>query len=42
LSPRRGLGGATYPAALLRAAATFAAVITLAAAITSALTRILL
>ncbi|MFC3573098.1 hypothetical protein ACFOZ0_07355 [Streptomyces yaanensis] len=35
------LDGATYPTALLRAAATFAAVLTLAAAPTGALTRVL-
>ncbi|WP_329533424.1 hypothetical protein OG568_27040 [Streptomyces sp. NBC_01450] len=35
------LDGATYPTALLRAAATFAAVLTLAAALTAALTQVL-
>ncbi|MFD9276217.1 hypothetical protein ACFWD7_02880 [Streptomyces mirabilis] len=35
------LDGATYPTALLRAAATFAAVLTLAAALTGALTQVL-
>ncbi|MER5905083.1 hypothetical protein ABT150_34230 [Streptomyces mirabilis] len=34
------LDGATYPAALMRAATTFAAVITLAAAVTGALAAI--
>ncbi|AJC62007.1 hypothetical protein [Streptomyces sp. 769] len=33
------LDGATYPAALMRAATTFAAVLTLAAALTGALAR---
>ncbi|MER6405938.1 hypothetical protein ABT269_20870 [Streptomyces viridosporus] len=35
------LDGATYPAALMRAATTFAAVLTLAAAITGALSQYL-
>ncbi|MFM9373765.1 hypothetical protein [Streptomyces sp. Da 82-17] len=35
------LDGATYPAALMRAAATFAAVLTLASALTGALTQVL-
>ncbi|MFE7539865.1 hypothetical protein [Streptomyces platensis] len=35
------LDGATYPTALLRAATTFAAVLTLAAALTGALTQVL-
>jgi hypothetical protein len=35
------LDGATYPTALLRAAATFAAVLTLAAALTGPLTQVL-
>ncbi|WP_225637416.1 hypothetical protein [Streptomyces solaniscabiei] len=35
------LDGATYPAALMRAATTFAAVLTLAAAITGALAQFL-
>ncbi|MCX5096054.1 hypothetical protein OOK36_46175 [Streptomyces sp. NBC_00365] len=35
------LDGATYPTALLRAAATFAAVLTLAAALMGALTQVL-
>ncbi|CAL9335127.1 hypothetical protein SUDANB176_00149 [Streptomyces sp. enrichment culture] len=35
------LDGATYPAALMRAATTFAAVLTLAAAITGALAQLL-
>jgi hypothetical protein len=34
------LDGATYPAALMRAATTFAAVVTLAAALTGALAEI--
>ncbi|WP_328756602.1 hypothetical protein [Streptomyces sp. NBC_00271] len=36
------LDGATYPAALMRAAATFAAVITLATAVASVLTQYLI
>ena len=35
------LDGATYPAALMRSAATFAAVLTLTAAVTGALSSIL-
>jgi hypothetical protein len=35
------MDGATYPAALMRAATTFAAVLTLAAALTSALAQVL-
>jgi len=35
------LDGATYPTALLRAATTFAAVLSLAAALTGALTQVL-
>ncbi|WP_043265905.1 hypothetical protein [Streptomyces sp. CT34] len=35
------LDGATYPAALMRAATTFAAVLTLAAAVTGALAQLI-